>query len=132
MALCLPAFFYVYRKDWYNKKSSKDHGGVMEAIVVYITAPNEDEAARIAKAIVEERLAGCVNIVKGIRSIYSWQGKIEDDAEVLMIAKTQRHLFEPLKRRVKELHSYTVPEIIALPIIEGSEDYLNWLKEVTE
>jgi periplasmic divalent cation tolerance protein len=103
----------------------------METIVVYITAPNEDEAARIAKAIVEERLAGCINIVKGIRSIYNWQGKIEDDAEVLMIVKTQRHLFEPLKRRVKELHSYTVPEIIALPIIEGSEDYLNWLKEVT-
>jgi periplasmic divalent cation tolerance protein len=103
----------------------------METIVVYITAPNEDEAARIAKAIVEERLAGCINIVKGIRSIYNWQGKIEDDAEVLMIVKTQRHLFEPLKRRVKGLHSYTVPEIIALPIIEGSEDYLNWLKEVT-
>jgi periplasmic divalent cation tolerance protein len=104
----------------------------MEAIVVYITAPNEDEAARIAKTIVEERLAGCVNIVKGIRSIYSWQGKIGDDSEVLMITKTQRHLFELLKRRVKELHSYTVPEIIALPVIEGSEDYLNWLKEVTE
>lgn len=104
----------------------------MEAIVVYITAPNEEEAAKIAKTIVEERVAGCVNIVKGIRSIYSWQGKIEDDAEVLMIVKTQRHLFEPLKKRVKELHSYTVPEIIALPIIEGSEDYLNWLKEVTE
>lgn len=103
----------------------------MEAIVVYITAPNEDEAAKIAKTIVEERLAGCVNIVKGIRSIYSWQGKIEDDSEALMIAKTQRHLFEPLKRRVKELHSYTVPEIIALPIIEGSDDYLNWLKEIT-
>ena len=104
----------------------------MEAIVVYITAPNEEEAARIARTIVEERLAGCVNIVKGIRSIYSWQGKIEDDSEVLMIVKTQRHLFEALKRRVKELHSYTVPEIIALPVIEGSDDYLNWLKEVTE
>ncbi len=103
----------------------------MEAIVVYITAPNEDEAAKIAKALVEERLAGCVNIVKGIRSIYRWQGRIEDDSEVLMIAKTQRHLFESLKRRVKELHSYTVSEIIAMPVIEGSEDYLNWLKEVT-
>ncbi len=103
----------------------------MEAIVVYITAPNEEDAAKIANAIVEERLAACVNIVKGIRSIYSWQGKIEDDAEVLMIAKTQRHLFESLKKRVKELHSYTVPEIIAIPIIDGSEDYLNWLKEVT-
>lgn len=104
----------------------------MEAIVVYITVPTEEEASRIAKTIVEERIAGCVNIAKGIRSIYNWQGKIEDDEELLMIIKTQRHLFEPLKRRVKELHSYTVPEIIALPIIEGSEDYLKWLKEVTE
>lgn len=103
----------------------------MKAIVVYITAPNEDEAARIAKAIVEERLAGCVNIVKGIRSIYSWQGKIEDESEVLMIVKTREELFESLSRRVKELHSYTVPEIIAIPIIDGSGDYLNWLKEVT-
>jgi len=104
----------------------------MEAIVVYITAPNEDEAARIAKALVEERLAGCVNIVKGIRSIYSWEGKTQDDQEVLMITKTQRYLFGPLMDRVRELHSYTVPEVIALPVIEGSEDYLNWLKEVTE
>lgn len=103
----------------------------MEVIVVYITAPNEEDAVKISRAIVEERLAGCVNIVKGIRSIYNWQGKIEDDEELLMIIKTQRHLFEPLKRRVKELHSYTVPEIIALPIIEGSEDYIEWLKEVT-
>lgn len=104
----------------------------MEAIVVYITAPNEDEAVKIARILVEERLAGCINIIKGIRSIYSWHGKIEDDAEVLMIVKTQRYLFEPLKSRVKELHSYTVPEIIALPIIEGSGEYLNWLKEVTK
>ncbi len=103
----------------------------MEAIVVYITSPNEDEAVNIARTIVEERLAGCVNIVRGIRSIYSWQGRIEDDAEVLMIVKTQRHLFESLKNRVKQLHSYTVPEIIALPVVEGSEDYINWLKEVT-
>ncbi len=103
----------------------------MDTIVVYITSPNEDEAAKIAKAIVSERLAGCVNIVKGMRSIYNWQGKIEDDAEVLMIIKTQRHLFESLKDRVKELHSYTVPEIIALPVVEGSEDYINWLKKVT-
>jgi periplasmic divalent cation tolerance protein len=103
----------------------------VDTIVVYITSSNEDEAAKISKTIVEERLAGCVNIVKGIRSIYSWQGKIEDDSEVLMIVKTQRHLFESLKRRVKELHSYTVPEVIALPVVEGSEDYLNWLKEVT-
>lgn len=103
----------------------------MEAIVVYITAPNEDEAARLAKVLVEERLAGCVNIVKGIRSIYIWEGKTQDDQEVLMIAKTQKYLFDTLMNRVRELHSYTVPEVIALPVIAGSEDYLNWLKEVT-
>jgi len=103
----------------------------VDTIVVYITSPNEDEALKIAKALVGERLAGCVNIVKGMRSIYNWQGKIEDDSEVLMIVKTQRHLFESLKNRVKELHSYTVPEIIAMPVVEGSEEYINWLKEVT-
>lgn len=103
----------------------------MEGIVVFITASGEDEAVKIAKALVEARLAGCVNIVKDIRSIYSWQGKIEDEKEVLMIVKTQKALFDPLMKKVKESHSYTVPEIIALPIIQGSEDYLKWLEEVT-
>jgi len=103
----------------------------MDEIVAIITASNENEAVIIAKALVENKLAGCVNIIKNIRSIYSWQGKIEDEPEVLMIAKTQKHLFDSLMKKVKELHSYTVPEIIALPIVEGSEDYLNWLREVT-
>lgn len=103
----------------------------MENIVVFMTASNEDEASKIAKALVEGRLAGCVNIIRNIRSIYAWQGKIEDETEVLMVAKTQRNLFDKLSRRVKELHSYTVPEIIAMPVIEGSEDYLKWLNEVT-
>ncbi|MBI4690526.1 MAG: divalent cation tolerance protein CutA [Nitrospirae bacterium] len=84
------------------------------------------------KFVIEERLAGCVNIVKNIRSIYNWQGKIEDEPEVLMIVKTQRNLFDKLFKKVKELHSYTVPEIIAVPIVEGSEDYLKWLKEVID
>jgi periplasmic divalent cation tolerance protein len=104
---------------------------IMQFIVVYITAPNEEDAAKIAKIIVEEKLAACVNIVKGIRSIYSWQGNIEDDPEVLMIIKTRQELFGQLKERVKALHSYTVPEIIAIPIVDGSEDYLNWVKEAT-
>ncbi len=103
----------------------------MDEIVAIITASNENEAVIIAKALLENKLAGCVNIIKNIRSIYSWQGKIEDEPEVLMIAKTQKHLFDSLMKKVKELHSYTVPEIIALPIVEGSEDYLNWLREVT-
>lgn len=102
-----------------------------DAIVVYVTAPNEDEAVKIADALVSGKLAGCVNIVKGLRSIYSWQGKIEDEPEALMIIKTSSHLFEALQKKVKELHTYTVPEIIALPVIAGSEDYLGWLKDVT-
>ncbi|MBF0328930.1 MAG: divalent-cation tolerance protein CutA [Nitrospirae bacterium] len=102
-----------------------------DAIVVYITASTEEEAVKIAGVLVSEKLAACVNIVKGIRSIYSWQGKIEDEPEALMIVKTGHHLFEALQKKVKELHAYTVPEIIALPIIAGSEDYLSWLKDAT-
>jgi len=103
----------------------------MENILILITASSEDEAVKISRALVEERLAGCVNIIRGIRSIYQWQGKIEDEPEVLMIVKTQRHLFPGLSKKVKELHSYTVPEILALPIVQGSTEYLSWLKEVT-
>ncbi len=103
----------------------------MNALVVYITAPNEEEGSKIARTLVEERLAGCVNIVGPIRSIYRWQEKIEDETEVLLIVKTRKGLFTPLKTRVKELHSYAVPEVIALPVADGSEDYLKWLEEVT-
>ncbi len=103
-----------------------------KGIVIFITAPNEDEAARIARALVEARLAACANIVRNIRSVYTWQGNIQDDSEVLMIVKTQKDLFNAVSGKVKELHSYDVPEIIALPIIDGSPDYLNWLKESTE
>jgi periplasmic divalent cation tolerance protein len=102
-----------------------------EFLIVFITAPKEEEAAGIARELVGSRLAACVNIVKDIRSIYRWQGKMEDEAEVLMIVKTRRELFEALMKRVKELHSYTVPEILALPVIAGAEDYLKWLHEET-
>ena len=104
----------------------------MNECIVFITASSEDEAAKIAREVVEARLAGCVNIMRNIRSIYCWDGKIEDEAEVLMIAKTQEHLFDALVKKVKELHSYTVPEIIAIPVAEGSADYLKWLKDVTD
>ncbi len=102
-----------------------------EFIVVLITASKEDEAERIARDIVSSRLAACVNIIRDIRSIYRWKGKTEDEGEVLMIVKTRLDLFGGLKKRVKELHSYSVPEIIALPLIEGSEEYFSWLKEET-
>lgn len=104
----------------------------MDELVVFITASNQDEAVKIAKELIENKLAGCVNIIKDIRSIYRWEGKIQDDSEVLMIAKTQKNIFDSLVKKVKELHSYTVPEIIAIPIIAGAEDYLKWLKDVTD
>jgi periplasmic divalent cation tolerance protein len=103
----------------------------MKEVLVFITASAEEEAAKIAHSLLENRLAACVNIIRNIRSIYRWKGKVEDDAEVLMIAKTKKSLFDPLMNKVKELHSYAVPEIIAIPITEGSEDYLEWLNEVT-
>jgi periplasmic divalent cation tolerance protein len=100
-------------------------------IVVYVTAPAEEEAEKIARALVENKLAACANIVKNMRSIYRWQGKIEDEAEVLMIVKTRKEHFAHIREMVKQLHSYSVPEIIALPIVEGSEDYLAWMREET-
>lgn len=100
--------------------------------MVFITAPSEEEAVKISKTLVEEKLAGCINIVKNIRSIYSWQGKIEDESECLLIIKTKSDLYEELEKRAKELHSYSVPEIIGFKIKKGSESYLNWLNEVTK
>lgn len=104
----------------------------MEFSVILVTAGSEDEAARIATALVEERLAGCVNIVPSIRSIYRWEGKVCDEAEVLLVIKARHDKVPQLTERVKQLHSYTVPEVIALPITEGSADYLKWLMDVTE
>jgi periplasmic divalent cation tolerance protein len=112
-------------------KSMKSLSSDTEEIVVFVTTPDEGVAVRIAKSLVEARLAACVNIIKDIRSIYSWQGKIEDDSEVLLVVKTRNEHFDSLSKKIKELHSYSVPEIIALPIIKGSEDYLKWIREVT-
>ena len=102
-----------------------------DCMVVLITASQEEEAATIAKTLIDERLAACVNIVKDIRSLYRWQGAVEDEGEVLMVVKTQERLFENLKNRVQQLHSYSVPEIIALPIVKGFENYVQWIKEET-
>jgi periplasmic divalent cation tolerance protein len=103
----------------------------MDEIIVLVTASKEKEAEKIAKALVEARLAGCVNIIRGIRSIYRWQENVEDEREVLMIAKTRKKFFRAFEKKVKELHSYTVPEIIAMPVASGSKDYLAWIKNVT-
>ena len=100
-------------------------------VVVFITAGSVEEGQNIARTLVEERVAACVNIVSPIESVYRWQGKVQDDREVLLIAKTAAEMLEKLARRVKQLHSYKVPEIIALPIVAGSEDYLHWIDQQT-
>ena len=100
-------------------------------LFVFITAGSVEEGRNIARTLVEERVAACVNIVSPIESVYRWQGKVQDDREVLLIAKTEAEMLEKLARRVKQLHSYQVPEIVALPIVAGSEDYLRWIDEQT-
>ena len=103
-----------------------------DSMVVLVTCGSEEEAAKIANSLVEERLAACVNIISPVRSIYRWEGKICDEKEWMLIIKTQKKMFEGLEKKVKSLHSYSVPEIIALPIVEGSASYLQWLEETTE
>ncbi len=105
-----------------------------EPIVVLVTCGSEEEAIKIANALIEEHLAACVNLISPIRSIsiYRWEGKIWDEKEWLLIIKTQKQRFGELEKKVKSLHSYSVPEIISFPIIEGSSSYLNWIEENTK
>lgn len=103
-----------------------------ESVVVLVTCGSEEEALKIARSLVEERLAACVNLISPIRSIYRWEGKIWDEKEWLLVVKTQRQRYEELEKKVKSLHSYSVPEIMGLPIVEGSSSYLNWLTEMTQ
>jgi periplasmic divalent cation tolerance protein len=101
-------------------------------IIILITASSEDEAEKIGSALVGERLAACVNIMPGVRSLFVWEGKTRDEREVLLICKSRRPLLERIVARVKSLHSYAVPEIIALPVIGGSAEYLSWMRDATK
>jgi periplasmic divalent cation tolerance protein len=103
-----------------------------DAIIVMVTCSNSEEADRIAEALLEEHLVACVNIAGRIRSLFHWQGAIARESESLLLMKTQQPRFEALSRRVKELHSYEVPEIIAMPIQVGNPDYLAWIRESTQ
>jgi len=98
-------------------------------VVVFVTAANVAEAKKIANEILKRKFAACANIVKGVDSSYWWHGKIERSTEIMVIMKTQSRLTEKLIRAVKKLHSYEVPEIIAVPIVSGSPDYLKWIDE---
>ncbi len=100
---------------------------VTEFVVVLCTAP-ACGAEKIARPLVEERLAACVNVSQ-VRSYFTWEGKLSQNNEELMIIKTERRMIEPLKRRIKELHSYQLPEIIVLPIVEGDAAYMQWISD---
>lgn len=101
-----------------------------EKIVVLVTCGSVEEARKIGRALVEERLAACVNVLQApIESIYRWKGRVDSAAEFLMIIKTARERFPALEERIKKLHSYDIPEIIAVPIEKGSRQYLSWLTD---
>jgi periplasmic divalent cation tolerance protein len=98
-----------------------------DKIVVLTTCASDEEAARIARSLVEKKLAACVNMLPAVRSFYRWKGAIEDEQESLLVIKSSRALFDQLRVEIEKLHSYQVPEVIAVPIVDGSEGYLEWL-----
>jgi len=102
-----------------------------DAIVVFMTAANGEEATRLADMLVGAHLAACVQILPEMESVYRWEGKIERQSEVLLLAKTTRGKFDELEREVRALHSYDTPEIVAVPIMTGSVPYLEWLVKAT-
>lgn len=104
----------------------------MSYLIVFMTAPNREEAAKIVRILLAEKLIACGNIVDPVSSLFWWKGKIEEEKEVLVIMKSHERLFKKLSKRVTELHSYDVPEILALPIVDGSSSYLEWLKSCLE
>ena len=99
-----------------------------DKIVVLSTASSAAEAETIARRLVDERLAACVNVVTGVRSFYRWKGKIEKSPEWLLVIKSSRGRFEELRAALEKLHSYDVPEVIALPVVEGTKNYLHWME----
>ena len=107
-------------------------GDLGNEIIVLVTASSPEEAAKIGTALVDDHLAACVNIVPAVRSLFFWEGRTQDEQETLLICKSRLPLFEKLAARVKALHSYTIPEVIALPIIVGSREYLDWVQGATK
>jgi periplasmic divalent cation tolerance protein len=100
-----------------------------EVRVAFITAPDEEAGTRIARALVEERLVACVNLVSGVRSVYRWEGAVQEDAEVLLVVKTRADRAGDLVDRVVELHPYELPEVLLVPAVGGNPPYLDWVRE---
>ena len=104
----------------------------MDIIVIYCTVPNKKLAKTIAKVLMKHKLAACVSMIENVRSTFSWDGEICEEKEVLLIIKTRRTNYGKVKLVIEDMHPYNVPEIIALPIVDCSEDYLKWLVKETE
>src|SRR5512132_2525570 len=102
-----------------------------DAIVILTTASGEEQATRIARHLVENRWVACVNLIPRIRSVYQWKGKMAQDEEVLMIIKTRREMFERVRQAIRELHSYELPEVLALDVCNGDPDVLAWIRQST-
>lgn len=103
----------------------------MSATLVYVTASSRDEAIKISRTVVEERLAACANVFQPITSIYWWEGKLQEEGETSFFLKTRDDLVEVLTRRVKALHSYTCPCVVALPVAAGNAAFLSWIENET-
>ncbi|NPB00859.1 MAG: divalent-cation tolerance protein CutA [Crenarchaeota archaeon] len=101
-------------------------------VVVLVTVPDVETGLKIARELVSSRLVACVNIVKDVKSIFLWEGKVDEASEALLIMKTRLDKMDDVVRKVKELHPYQVPEIIAVPIVYGLESYLKWIDEVVQ
>lgn len=99
-----------------------------DKIVVFSTCASEEEAAKLARALVEERLAACVSVIPAVRSFYQWKGAIESSSECLLVIKSSRELFTQLRAALERMHSYELPEVLALPVVDGSPPYLDWLQ----
>lgn len=102
-----------------------------DLVFAYVTVPTREEALAIGRALVEERLAACANLLPGMTSVYRWQGAVEEASELVLIAKTRTALFDRLAARVVELHSYELPCVVALPVAAGLPAYLDWLRDGT-
>ena len=100
-------------------------------IVVHVTAKDPAEAEKIAQGLLNKKLVACVNVIAGVKSLFWWEGKIDQSQETLLVIKSQKKHFKKIVQEVKALHSYSVPEVIALPIDAGNPDYLKWIKEST-
>ena len=104
----------------------------MDIIVIYCTVPNKKIARDITKIIMKHKLAACVSMIENVKSVFSWDGEICEEKEILLMIKTRRANYGKVKLVIEDIHSYSVPEIIALPIVDCSEDYLKWLVKETE